>query len=141
MKPKKLFLASAALTVFSLSMIFFQLSCKKDANAQNNGTSTSQLNILIFAKVSAGDVREIWTSNYDGTNQTRVNIILPNGVEFADEMAPKLSTDGQKLFFEAGDASQPKISGDLYVCNRNGSGVIKIIDRGVGGNIQLGGAY
>ena len=36
MKTKKLLLASASLTIFSLSIILFQISCKKDATAQNS---------------------------------------------------------------------------------------------------------
>ncbi len=36
MKTKKILLASASLTIFSLSIILFQISCKKDATAQNS---------------------------------------------------------------------------------------------------------
>jgi hypothetical protein len=36
---KKLLMGSAALTLFSISMIIFQMSCKKDATAQTGGTS------------------------------------------------------------------------------------------------------
>ena len=140
MKPKKLLIASAALTIFALAMIFFQLSCKKSANAQNNSATASQINKLIFKRITSSNSREIWTSNYDGSNANRINILLPNGIVFSDDMSPKLSPDGQKVFFEAGTSNQTKISGDLYVCNVDGTGVRMILDR-AGGNIILGGVY
>ena len=133
-------MGSIALILFSISILIFQISCKKEAQAQNGTTSLRQLNLVVFKKVSSSDVREIWTSNYDGSNTNRINIVLPNGVVFSDDMQPKLSPDGQKIFFEAGASTQTKISGDLYTCNFDGSGVIKIVDR-AGGNINNGGAY
>jgi len=104
-------------------------------------TSTSggltQLNKLIYKKV-VSSTAEIWTANYDGTANAKVNITLPSGVVFSDDMNPVLSPNGQKIFFTAGTV----FNGDLYSCNADGSSVIKIVDKGgASNNIILGGAY
>jgi len=97
----------------------------------------TQLNKIIYKKI-IGSTAEIWTSNYDGSNNAKVNISLPSGVIFSDDMQPVLSPNGQKIFFTAGTTW----NGDIYSCNVDGSSVIKIVDRGnASNNIILGGAY
>lgn len=135
---KKFILGSAALLFLALSISIFQMSCKKEATAQT-GNST-QINKVIFKKVLSIGGAEIWTCNYDGTSASKVNISLPSGVKFSDDMSPVMSPNGQKIFFTAGATSAGNYSGDLYVCNLDGTGVTKIVDR-AGGNIILGGAY
>ncbi len=67
-----------------------------------------------------------------------MNITLPSGVEFSDDMNPVMSPNGEKIFFTAGTSPY----GDLYSCNFDGSNLTKIVDRGGGtNNIILGGAY
>lgn len=69
---KKLLMGSLALTLFSISIIIFQMSCKKDATAQTNNTSgIIQLNKILYSKNPTGTSGngEIWTANYDGTGQ------------------------------------------------------------------------
>lgn len=105
----------------------------------------TQLNKLIFKKViGSGSSAEIWTANYDGSNATKVNIGLPSGVVFDDNMIPVLSPNGQKIFFAAGVASSGinfSSKGDLYSCNLDGSVVTKIVIAGTNNGIQIGGAY
>jgi hypothetical protein len=174
---RKLLLGSIVLTVFSASIILFQLSCTKTADAQtgtsytlppattttlggvivgnglsvtSNGTlsvnSTTgglhQLNKIVFAKlVTGGGATEIWTMNYDGTNQTKVNIAMPAGQVITDE-APKLSPDGTKIVFIGATTGSNGNDDDIYICNIDGSGVTKIYDMPVGtGHTLLGGAY
>lgn len=133
-------MSSLVLTVFSVSLIIFQLSCKKDSIAQTPST-VLQLEKVIFKKVinSGGTtIVEIWTAKYDGTSAAKVNIALPSGVLFSDDMTPMFSPDGQKIFFTASS----EWGGNLYVCNADGSGVSKIVDKGGSdNNIILGGAY
>lgn len=174
---KKLLLGSVVLTVFSASIILFQVSCKKTADAQtgtsytlpsattttlggvivgnglsvaSNGTlsvnSTTgaphQLNKIVFAKLlTGGGTTEIWTMNYDGTDQTKVNITMPSGqvITFED---PKLSPDGTKIVFIGTTTGSNNNDDDIYICNIDGSGVTKIYDMPVGtGHTLLGGAY
>ena len=99
----------------------------------------TQLNKLIFKKVISSGA-EIWTANYDGSNATKVNIMLPSGISFSDDMNPIMSPDGTKIFFTAGNGGTS--GGDLYCCKADGTNVIKIIDKGgINNNIILGAAY
>ena len=114
-----------------------------------SGGSTIQVNKVIFRKVlfSSGGLplgEEIWVCNYDGTGAAKVNITLPTGISYSDEMTPAMSPNGQKIFFCAGavdGSGSILIKGSLYVCNSDGTGVTKIVDRGNNGHITLGGAY
>jgi len=147
---RKLFLSSIALTIFSISIIVFQLSCQKHVSAQNPNTVASsannsvvqQLNKIIFKKVVENNDApsvQIWTANYDGTNAVRVKIKLPDGISFSDDMTPVISPDGQKIFFTAGTSS---FNADLYSCSFDGSSVTKIVGKGgANNNIILGEAY
>lgn len=100
-------------------------------------SGATQQNKLIFKKV-VGSTAEIWTANYDGTSAAKVNITLPSGVVFSDDMNPVVSPNGQKIFFTAGTT----FNGDIYSCNADGSTVTKVVDKGgVSNNIILGSAY
>jgi Tol biopolymer transport system component len=145
---KKLLLGSASLMLFSIAMAIFQISCKKEASAETNTTSTLQLNKIIYSKIlrdTGGEYKglEIWTANYDGTGQTKVNITLPDGTSFGEGMVPKMSPDGKKVFFTAGPSfssgSGYSVRTSLYSSNIDGSGVLAIIQ---GPDItDVGGAY
>lgn len=146
---KKLLYSSIVLLLFSTSILLFQISCQKDAeaNSQEDTSSTSQqLNKLVFKKLSWPSqkiISEIWIVNYDGSNATKVNITLPNEVVFSTAMIPVMSPDGKKIFFTAGpkaDQGSNGYYGDLYSCDINGTNVTKIISK-AGGDIILGGAY
>jgi Tol biopolymer transport system component len=103
-------------------------------------SSGSILNKLIFKKNFSGTIPpEIWTANYDGTGAAKVNINLPSGIIYSDNMNPAMSPNGTKIFFTAGSSGQ--YYGDLYSCNVDGSSVTKIVDRGSANDIILGGAY
>lgn len=137
---KKLLYSSVVLTLFSVSILVFQISCQKETNAEPsslNSSGLTQLNKIIYMNGS-----DIYICNYDGTNNTKVNIVLPSGVFYAaDNQNIRLSPDGKLIFFQAG----PKVNGipygDLYSCKVDGSSVTKIIDRVASGTISFGGAY
>ena len=102
-----------------------------------SNSGLNQLNKLIYKRVS-GTSSEIWMANYDGTNNVKINITLPSGIVFNDDMQPTLSPNGQKLFFTAGTSTR----GDLYSCNADGSNIIKIVDKGGTSNDTIfGGTY
>lgn len=136
---KKLLLGSITLCLFSFSMILFQMSCKKDVVAQSNNQST--INKLVYYKIIS-NVVEIWTSKYDGTAQTKINLSIPTGLELDEDVTPRLSPDGLKVFFVLYSEQNNVSDRDLYSANIDGSNVVKIVDNGGNGNdILLGGAY
>jgi hypothetical protein len=110
-----------------------------------SGNSSTQLNKLIFMKFYTASAPEIWISNYDGTGQTKINVTLPSGVVFSDNLSVRMSPNGQKLFFEAGPPYQTgaltSVSNDIYSCNIDGSSVTKVISKGTERNLTLNGAY
>jgi hypothetical protein len=140
---KKLLMGSFVLMFFAISVSLVQMSCSKEAIAQGN-TST-QLNKLLYIKSISNTTHEIWISNYDGTGQTKVNILLPAGIVFSVGLSPKLSPDCKKLFFAAGPSypSDPGVSAnaDIYSCNIDGTSLTKVIARTTEKNLTLSGAY
>ena len=120
------------------------LSVTSNGTLSVNSTTGAlhQLNKIIFAKLlTGGGGTEIWTMNYDGTSQTKVNITMPAGQVITDE-APRLSPDGTKIVFIGATAGSTGNDDDIYICNIDGSGVTKIYDMPVStGHTLLGGAY
>jgi hypothetical protein len=98
--------------------------------------SLNQLNKIIFTKK-----REIWSANYDGTNQSKINILMPSGYTIVGDGSVKLSPDGKKLFFSASKSID--LTWHIFSCNIDGSDVKLIIDGTSSGpeGLFLGGAY
>lgn len=146
---KKVILTSAVLLLFALSISIFQISCQQDVIADDGeNIGLIQLNKIIYTKHSREpESYEIWIANYDGTSNTKVNIMLPSGVFLGLGDDVRLSPDGKKIFFAAG----PPVNYngftfaetcDLYSCNVDGSNVTKIVDRGgTNNNLTINGAY
>ena len=138
-------LSTIVLFFFFFSIILFQVSCKKEATAQTITTGQNALNIILYAKSFNSNnnySQEVWMSGYDGSNQKKINIQLPSGIVFSEDVQPKLSPDGKTIFFEAGapGSSSGNISyqTDLYSCNIDGSNLKKVIDHGTASGIHLG---
>jgi hypothetical protein len=115
------------------------------SSSSSSGSGLTLLSKIIFVKYATSSLAaEIWTANYDGTSQTKINITLPSGIILGPEYGINLSPNGQKIFFSAG----PPYSGDpiktieasIYSCNIDGTNVVKIIDRGTR-LVNLMGAY
>ncbi|HTD40054.1 MAG TPA: hypothetical protein VK671_05500 [Mucilaginibacter sp.] len=134
---KKIFLSSIALLAFSLSIILFQISCKKSAVAASNATTTStDQNKLLYLKEFYGnsstqlfDYAEIWTANADGSSPLKLNITLPTNVVIA-LTDPKVSRDGKTIFFNAfltDGTHQISNNWSIYACNIDGSNVRQIL--------------
>ena len=138
---KKIILSSAVLLLFSISIMIFQMSCRKEAAAGSNGISATQLNKVIYTKFRSNQspISEIWVCNYDGTGVSKVNVILPSGVYFSGAGMPVMSPDGKKIFFTASPDGHSD-TGDLYSCNADGTGCALVVSSS-GGRIILGGAY
>jgi Tol biopolymer transport system component len=134
-------MGSISLCLFSLAMILFQMSCKKDVVAQASSAST-QINKIVYYKYSASiDAFQIWTAKYDGTAKTLINISLPTGMEFDYDSLPKLSPDGTKVFFTSLTPNVGNTNRDIYVANIDGTNVTKIVDATGNDAVLLGGAY
>jgi hypothetical protein len=167
---KKILLSTIVLSAFSVSILLFQISCKKDAVAQStsytlpvattttlggvkpDGTSikidasgtisavtstNNSANIVIYAK-TVGTETEIWKVNIDGSQNQKINIVLPAQIvlNVNDGGSFKLNRDASKLIFQASNTSTNL--GELYSCNIDGSTVTKIVSGIV--DLQLGSA-
>lgn len=99
---KRLLYSSAVLLLFSASLIISQMSCQKEAQAQNTGGSSStatQLNLLLFSEMDMrnGDKVSLWTSNADGSNKKQVPVSVPAGWTLSPDA--QLSPDGKVVIF------------------------------------------
>lgn len=125
---KTLLKSSIVLIVFSLSIILFNISCEKKAEAQPNTTVATVQNVgLIFFRKDGDKDNEFWKANYDGSNQVKITIAsVPAGMEF-DYANIRISPDGKKVFFNLYSASLNQQN--MYSCNIDGTGITKIIDK------------
>jgi hypothetical protein len=121
---KKLLLGSVFLTIFAFAIMIFQISCQKDAIAAKDSSSVStQQNKIVFLKwVTSPNHREIWTANYDGSDQKKLNIALLPG---ADPINICISPDYQYLFIVT---MIPAGNTNIYSCKMDGSNVTKIFE-------------
>jgi len=145
---RKLFLGSIALTLFSISIFLFQMSCKKETSAQTSSTK-SQLNLILYAVDLSGGLRnsgsvEYWTMNYDGTNAKKIPITFTPLYQYS--MNPRLSPDGKTIFFSAtSQASANYYTSYLYCCSIDGTNLKTLLvqnpNNGTGADIEVSGAY
>lgn len=151
---KKLLLSTVALLAFSLSIIIFQASCKKEANASTTTTnqSTQQNKILFLKDVYGGNVSgnkydsaELWSANNDGSSQQRINVALPTGYVIVLQQTVKLSPDGKTIFFDAfspgnnyPDTTTPW---SIYSCNLDGSNVHLVVQGTTTNSVETVVAY
>lgn len=145
---KKVLLSTIVLTAFSFSIILFQISCKKEANAVAQTNVATQQSKIIYLKEFYGsgnthfDHGEIWSANYDGTSQQKISITLPTNVVIA-LVAPKVSPDGKTLFFNAflTDGTDDVSTGwSLYACDIDGGNVHQVV-AGSGNSVTIAAAY
>ena len=127
--------------VFALAGVFFQISCSNDDASFQNAVVTPTSGKLIYTKQSSGNQPAIWTSNYDGTNQTQVTLSLPANVELStinnNAASVKISPDGQKIFFVAYNTSTNLSS--VYSCDLDGNNLVQVIAPTSSEIIELGG--
>lgn len=124
---KKILLSSIILFLFSVSIVLFQISCKKEAVADVavGGTSPSNLGVILYTKRSVSSTTELWTANYNGTNQKKININLGTGKSIETGF---LSPDGKLVFV----VLQEKLSNNdivinTYSCQPDGSNLKRIL--------------
>ena len=145
---KNLLKSTLYLAVFAIAGILFQISCSADSTS----TTSTPVGKIIYTKKFGTQV-EIWTCDYDGTNQVQVPIALPPNVSLnfffsaessfnRDESHVKLSPDGQTIFFETVyDPWGAGRSFSIYSCDISGSNVTEVVSGGSNdAPINLGGA-
>ncbi len=127
-------MGSVALCLFSVSITLFTISCNKEATAQTT-SGVSQLNTILFQKTNMNSTNnatrvELWTANYDGTNQKQIPITLSTGQSIREGEA-RLSPDGKKVFMTVRQSITVGgvITNDSYIysCNIDGSNFVKVI--------------
>jgi hypothetical protein len=136
---KKLFLGSVALTMFSISILIFQISCKKESTAQP--LTNQSLNKILYTKVytvSGIEIIEYWTSNTDGSNAIKIPITPPTGLVIGANGC-SLTPDGTKLIFTIYDPSNNR--NFVYSCLLNGSNMTKLAEATTGQYYQVHGSY
>ena len=134
---KKFLLGSIAFFLFSISISILQTSCDKDADAApetNNGVTN--LKILLISKSDG-----LWTANYEGGEQTKINISMPEG--FNRPSRAFISSDGEKIFFPASKGTSSPDTWESYIfsCNIDGSDIKQIMFLGKQDFNQLIGVY
>jgi len=113
---KNFFRTTLYLSVFAIAGIMFQISC---SNSDDSPSATpASTGKLLYFKTTSGNINGVFTANYDGTGETEIPIVLPNG-GVLDGTTLKFSADGQRIFFKGG------ISGtnteNVYSCNLDGT--------------------
>jgi hypothetical protein len=114
---KKLLMASATLFLFSTSIMLFQMSCSKDANAGTN-SYLSQGKMLTVKNTTPPTLQIVST---DGTKKD-IGISLPNGLTNINK--DYLACDGTNIWFQAYKWSGTSSSNlTLITCDMNGGNV------------------
>lgn len=128
---KKLLLGSIALTLFSVSILLFQISCKKEVTAAQEPAGAETANqLMVFAKSfirptgMAQKEKEIWIANIDGTNPRKIPINIPSDLGFYDA---HLTQNGKTIVFMAESKTNYRKRA-IYSCSLDGTGFKKVLD-------------
>lgn len=120
---RKILLSSIILFLFSASIVLFQISCKKDAKADVI-TANGNLGVILYGKRVFNDTAdELWTSNYDGTNQKKLNIAFPSARRLNDAY---LSPDGKLIVLDLYEIPNEGVR-HTYTCLIDGSNFKEIL--------------
>ena len=134
-KKKNFLKSSMYLVAFAAAGILFQVSCSNSddgmANINPNNPNLNNVGKIIYFHLEQ-DVnnRGIWTCNYDGTGATQIPIILPANSMFSmdnGDPRPRLSPDGQKVFFLVTGTINSNAGTSIYSCNIDGSNLQPIV--------------
>lgn len=149
---KNLLKTTLYLTVFALAGVLFQISCSNSDN-QILSTNSTPIGKIVYTK-NVSDYYQIWTCNYDGTNQAQIPINLPANVQFnywtgfnassaTDHTNVKLSPDGQKVFFATVTNPNQNKYFSMYSCDIFGNNLTEIVIQGANNQppLVIGGVY
>ena len=143
---RKLLQASVILLLFAVAILIVQSSCSK-SEAQISNAAITQINKFVYLR-AAGQGPEIWVSDYNGSNASKIPVVMPAGSALSSDFGQwevRLSPDGQTLFF-LGVLTDTNTT-QIYSCHIDGSNVQVVVpgtvrDPNSGINIlRIGGAY
>ncbi|WP_304068277.1 hypothetical protein [Pedobacter glucosidilyticus] len=131
---KKLLLSTVVLFLFSASILIFQASCKKEANAQQSGNEQSSVILYKIADESLPNnvtSAEYWVVDINGQNKRKIPINLPTNLVLHSGSNGHLVNGGKTLIFTVTDKEEtqddPRIY-YIYSCALDGSNLKKVID-------------
>ncbi len=136
---KNFFKTTLYLFAFAFAGVLFQISCSNSENSVPQN-STNQLNKIIYSKQVGSEI-QIWTCNYDGTNQIQIPIALPANLIVNNnnsQATPRLSPDGQTVFFVAFNTTTTLWS--VYSCNISGNNLQEVVPPVSNANLIIGNA-
>ena len=121
---KNLLLGSVALSLFSCSILIFQISCSKDAQAQITSNGANKI-VYYLAQTGPDQNQKLWMADDDGANASEIPINLPGWAL----REPHLSPDGSKIFFSATDSTTfptGMYASEIFSVNIDGSNLQRI---------------
>lgn len=132
------------LFVFAAAGILFQISCSNEDSKNNNVVQAAPLGKIVYIKTLSITNKQLWIANYDGTNQTQVMVNFPPNVSFnqvTNGVQPRISPDGQKIFFVGINSAGGNSYTAIYSCDSNGNNVQEVVPTQTAVDIEFGGAY
>ena len=136
MKP--FFKTSIYIFAFAFAGILFQIACSNSDDSKQILTQTGK---VIYFKIHLGELQELWTCDYDGTNQSEVPVVLPSNLSFSggnsNSASAKISPDGQKAFFIVSDNTTGGLS--IYSCDIDGSNLQPVVVTTPPNSLEIGG--
>jgi len=121
--------------------------CDTDGKSVTKLSADINLSIALQAVVSSTAVLywkavsetssdlELWRINLNGTNNRKINIVLPTGIKFGDEELAKVTEDGKTIIFLTRNTSTGQEA--IYKSNLDGTSPIRITNETLGYNIAL----
>jgi hypothetical protein len=122
---KKLLMTSAVLFLFSASIMMFQISCSKTANAGNTSINNTASKIVYLTKQG-----KIGIKNADGTGTTSIiTPILPSGFALKTDGDTDIDSDGTHIFFvvNSSTSSGTFLGRKLFRCDLSGNNVLQVV--------------
>jgi len=141
---KKLLMGSVALILFSVSIVVFQASCSKEANAGNDDDNGGKGKLVLYRKSSnssdPSEIEQLWLMESNGSNKRRVNLVFPGNDYFVQ--TGRLVDNGNKIIITVSKINE---TGDNYMifykCNLDGSGLHQLFQGEQFENYQLQDVY
>ena len=117
-------MSTLVLCAFSLSIIVFQISCKKEAAAESPGSEVlKRPRKILYQKTD----KEVFTANYDGSKKQKINFTFPSPQHGDDGIERAvLSPDGKTVFLMLNSGTSGNVR--LYSCNIDGSDLKVILN-------------
>jgi len=108
-------------------------------NLTNNNSNAINSTKILYRKITPSRTIELWSINLDGTNKKKVNIMLPTGWELEWEEMAKVTANGQNIIILAINTLTRQEA--IYICNIDGSNVVKLTDEPIDEDMAIQSLY